>query len=106
MSFVVFLWSFLLIIYFGFGEYYSKIFSNTPTFKLALVVVFSYALGSLAWLPAIYKVKLLAIIGTIWSIMSILMTIVIGIFVFGETLTTIQIIVIVLAAISIILLTI
>jgi multidrug transporter EmrE-like cation transporter len=106
MTLIVFFWLFLSIICFGFGEYFSKIFTTTPTVKIACFVVFSYALGSLSWLPAIYKVKLLAVVGTVWTILSLLMTLFIGLVIFHEPITTFQIVGIAFGLVSVILLTI
>lgn len=106
MGFIVFFWLFLSIICFGFGEYFSKIFTTNPTVKIACLVVFSYACGSLSWLPAIYKVKLLAVVGTVWTVLSLLMTLFVGLVMFHEPITTTQIIGIVFGLISVILLTI
>jgi multidrug transporter EmrE-like cation transporter len=58
----------------------------------------------LAWLPAILQKNSLSIVGTIWSVLSLCITILMGILIFGEKISAIGIIGIIAAVIAIILL--
>ncbi|OGF31190.1 hypothetical protein A3H09_02420 [Candidatus Falkowbacteria bacterium RIFCSPLOWO2_12_FULL_45_13] len=49
-------------------------------------------MGVLAWLPAIMQKNQLSIVGAIWSVMSLLATVLIGLLIFGEKLNVIGII--------------
>jgi multidrug transporter EmrE-like cation transporter len=102
----VILWLILSVSLFGVGEYLSKKFSLAPSISLTLSIITMYALGALAWLPAIYKGQYLSTIGTMWNLLSMIMTLVIGIVIFNEQLTTIQIVGIGFALTSLIMLSI
>jgi multidrug transporter EmrE-like cation transporter len=69
-----------------------------------VVLVCVYALGTLAWLPAILQKNQLSIVGVIWSVLSLLVTISIGVLLFGEKLGVVGIVGIATAIISIVLL--
>lgn len=68
------------------------------------MVVGIYALGTLSWLPALLHKNELAIMGTAWLLLATVATVVIGFFVFGETLSTLQWIGIGLALVALVLL--
>jgi len=97
-------WIILSVFFFAIGEYLSKKWALHPSIGLIISIVVMYALGTLAWLPAIYKEKTLSIIGVIWMLLSLVATLFVGIFVFGEKLTLVHVIGIVFAFISVILL--
>lgn len=94
------------VIFFGIGEYYSKKFAINPSIKLASIVILLYAGGSAMWLPAILKGKTLSTIGTTWNVLSMLTTLIVGVVIFKEVLTTTQIIGIILSFVSIVLISI
>lgn len=73
---------------------------------MACCIVPMYAMGSIAWLPAIAKGKQLAVYGSMWNILSFLMTLFVGLVIFKEQLTTTQIAGCILAGVAIILLSI
>ncbi|OGG56788.1 hypothetical protein A3D71_01135 [Candidatus Kaiserbacteria bacterium RIFCSPHIGHO2_02_FULL_55_20] len=97
-------WLILSALFFAFGEYLSKKFALAPSFSYVALIVGIYALGTLAWLPAILQKNQLSIVGAIWSVMSLLATVVIGVAIFGEHLNTLAIIGLVLGFLSILLL--
>ena len=103
---ITFFWLFLSVAFFGVGEYLSKKFALQPSFLLVCCILPMYSLGSLAWLPAIYRGQTLATVGTIWNLLSLLATLVVGLLIFHETLTTTQMVGVFLAFVSIILLSI
>ena len=100
----VILWLLLSTCFFAIGEYLSKKFALEPSIKLVCYIVPMYALGSLAWLPAIYRGQTLATVGTMWNVLSMIMTLGVGLFIFHESLTTTQIVGVCFAFVSIILL--
>jgi multidrug transporter EmrE-like cation transporter len=99
------IWILLSVVFFGFGEYSAKMFALGPRIAPVLSMVAFYICGSLVWLPAILQRNQLSIVGTIWNISALLVTIIIGCGFFHEHLTYTNIAGIALAFISIVLLT-
>lgn len=102
----IFLWLLLSASLFGVGEYVSKKWALDPTVKLGCVLVSMYALGSLAWMPAIYKGQSLSVVGSIWNLLSFGLTLFVGLVIFKETLSPHQWVGLVFALVAIILLSI
>jgi multidrug transporter EmrE-like cation transporter len=99
-------WLLLSALFFAAGEFWSKKFALTPRPSYVVLAVAIYSLGVLAWLPAILQKNSLAIVGTIWSVMSLLATILIGVLIFSEKISLIGIAGVITAIIAIILLSI
>lgn len=99
-----FVWLVLSALFFAFGEYLSKKFALAPSFSYVALIVGIYALGTLAWLPAILQKNQLSIVGAIWSIMSLVATVLIGVTIFGEHLNGLAIAGLVLGFLAILLL--
>jgi multidrug transporter EmrE-like cation transporter len=99
-----FAWLLLSVAFFAVGEYFSKKFALEPSFKYVALILFAYILGTLAWLPAILQKNQLSITGTIWSVLSVLATIGIGILIFKEHLDSLQVAGLILAIVAVILL--
>ena len=99
-------WLMLSAIFFAFGEFLSKKFALAPSLYYVLIIVVIYSIGVLAWLPAILEKNQLSIVGTIWSVLSLLTTILIGVLIFKERLSLVGFVGIVFAFIAIILLSI
>ena len=97
-------WLVLSALFFAFGEYLSKKFALAPSFSYVALIVGIYALGTLAWLPAILQKNQLSIVGAIWSIMSLVATVLIGVIIFGEHLNALAITGLVLGFLAILLL--
>lgn len=97
-------WLLLSAFCFGIGEYWSKVWSLSPTTPKALLLVVFYILGSLAWLPAIYKGQSLSIIGSIWNLICMAVTLCVGIIMFREQINHFQVVGLVFGVIAIILL--
>jgi multidrug transporter EmrE-like cation transporter len=97
-------WLVLSALFFAFGEFLSKKFSLAPSLPYVLSIIAVYALGTLAWLPAILQKNQLSIVGAIWSVLSLLATVLIGVLIFGEKLNGISITGIAFGAIAIALL--
>lgn len=66
----------------------------------------AYSFGVLAWLLAILQRNSLSIVGTMWSVLSLLTTIAIGVLIFGEKVSILGVIGMVTAVVAIILLSI
>lgn len=83
---------------FGCGEYFSKLYAATG--RWADIVVLCYVGGVCLWLPAINETKTLAILGTLWNLGALLVTIFVGAVIFEESLTQRQSIGVLLALVS------
>jgi len=103
-SIPAFAWLLLSVVFFAVGEYFSKKFALGPSFKFVLLILSAYILGTLAWLPAILQKNQLSVTGTIWSVLSVLATIGIGILIFKEHLNALQVAGLVLAIVALALL--
>jgi multidrug transporter EmrE-like cation transporter len=97
-------WLALSALCFAGGEYLSKVYIINPRLGTLVVLVASYCSGVFLWLPALRQRPELAVTGTIWSVVTMLMTVAIGVFIFGEALSTTRVIGIVLAMIAVALL--
>ena len=80
-------WLFVSAGFFAIGEVLSKRFAHGPTVTGLLVLLVVYSCGTLAWLPALLQKNTLTITGTLWSVLSLLMTVAIGILGFQEPIT-------------------
>ena len=97
-------WLVASALFFAVGEFWSKKFALEPKIYYVVFILLAYCVGTLFWLPAIMQKNQLSIVGTIWSVMSLLATVSIGVLIFKEKLSLIGVLGIVFAFISIILL--
>jgi multidrug transporter EmrE-like cation transporter len=100
------IWLILSALFFATGEFLSKKFALNPNITLVVIILIVYSVSVLLWLPAILQKNQLSIVGTLWSILSLLITILIGVLIFKENLSITGVIGIIFALISIILLSI
>lgn len=91
------LWLVLSAICFAGGEYLSKSYVLYPRAISLIALGTMYLAGVLFWLPALRQKPDLAVTGTLWSVITLLMTVAIGVLVFGESLSGYQILGITLA---------
>ena len=91
-------------IFFAFGEFFSKKFALHPGMSLMIYLIIVDVVSLLAWIPAIMEKQQLSIIGTLWSVISLVLTVLIGVLVFGEKLNALSIAGIIFAFISVVLL--
>jgi multidrug transporter EmrE-like cation transporter len=84
LSINYFVWLIVSALFFAMGEFLSKKFALEPKGFWVLLILASYTFGTLAWLPAILQKNQLSIVGTIWSVLSLLATILIGVLLFNE----------------------
>ena len=80
----------------------SYVLSPRPLSLMMLLAL--YLVGALFWIPALKQKPDLAVTGTLWSVMTLLMTVVIGVFMFAETLAPHQIVGVVFAVGAVVLL--
>ncbi len=95
-----FVWLLISTLFCAFGEYLSKKWGMNPGWTFAFLVSGVYAIGAMFWLPALLHKNQLAVMGTIWALMTAILTVVIGLLVFHESLTIFQIVGIMLALVS------
>jgi spermidine export protein MdtI len=100
------IWLVLSALFFAVGEFLSKKFALSPKSLYVILMLLVYSFGVLAWLPAILQKNTLSITGTIWSVLSLLTTILIGVLIFKEKLNIVGIVGIITAGVAIILLSI
>ncbi len=106
LSINYFYWLIISALFFAAGEFLSKKFALEPKWTSVAFVLIAYMLGILSWLPAILQKNQLSIVGVIWSVLSLLATVLIGVFIFSEKLSVLGVIGVVTAFISIVLLSI
>lgn len=94
-------WLIISAAFFAAGEYLSKKFALNPRFVYVICILVTYSLGALAWLPAILQKNQLSIVGTMWAVLSLVITIFIGVVIFSEKLTVSDIIGIALALLAV-----
>ena len=97
-------WLIISAIFFAGGEFLSKKFALNPGVVVVLLLLISYGISELFWLPAILEKNKLSVVGATWSVLSLLMTVILGLVFFKEKISLIGGIGIVLAAIAVVLL--
>ena len=105
MSFILsipaIVWLVISALFFACGEFLSKKFAIHPSVYLVVAVVVIDAISTLAWLPAILQKNQLSIVGAMWSVLSLLTTVLIGLIIFREHLNLTAILGIIFAFIAI-----
>jgi multidrug transporter EmrE-like cation transporter len=99
-------WLIVSALFFAVGEFLSKKFALNPKISYIVFILVAYCVGTLFWLPAILQKNQLSIVGTMWSVLGLLATVLIGVLIFKEELSLIGFIGIITAFIAIILLSI
>ncbi len=84
------IWIAISAIFFAFGEFLSKKFALSPGWTLFVLFLIVDIISAAAWIPAIFEKNQLSITGVIWSIVSLIATVAIGILIFNEKLTPTQ----------------
>jgi multidrug transporter EmrE-like cation transporter len=84
------IWIVTSAIFFGLGEFLSKKFALNPGWTVFIAFLVVDIISASAWLPAIFEKNQLSVTGVIWSIVSLMATVAIGVFAFNEKLTMIQ----------------
>jgi multidrug transporter EmrE-like cation transporter len=84
------LWLCLSGLLFAGGEYFSKRYILAPHWSILFLLLLLYCVGALAWLPALQRGKDLSVVGTLWSVIGLCLTVLIGVLIFGERLTLLR----------------
>jgi len=100
----VWLFIILAMCFYGIGEYYSKIFANTKQYFFMMVSFIGYSINGLLFYPAMLKFNSLSILGTIWNVGYVFITLILGLVIFHEPVTLKQVIGILFAVLGVILL--
>lgn len=82
-----FVWLILSAFFYAGGEYFSKLWAMNPTVGTSLQVVICYSMAALTWLPALQDKNEITIMGASWLLLATFVTVIIGFFVFNESLT-------------------
>lgn len=82
------------------GEYVTKVWSLKPSWSLAILAIVLYMIGVILWLPALRQHGQISALSTVWSCLSIVVCVAIGVFGFNEELTLRQITGIILALLA------
>lgn len=100
------IWIFFAILLTLYGDYTSKMFVDSKNILYALLTVGIYALDSILWMIALNQKNVLSIIGPLWATTTLVGVVLIGAFVFKESLTQIQLVGITFGLLSVIILSI
>ncbi|MDR3558193.1 MAG: hypothetical protein P4L61_01540 [Candidatus Pacebacteria bacterium] len=84
-----YVWLILSAIFFAGGEFLSKKFALNPGITLVVLLLVSYGISEVFWLPAILEKNKLSIVGAIWSVLSLLVTVLLGLVIFKEKLSVV-----------------
>ena len=90
MSKATFIWFVFSMVFYFFGTYLSKLYSNLPSYFLFFSSIFIFMLVSTFWMFALKESKQLATLGTIWSISCLVIQVAIGVFFFNESIPLIK----------------
>ena len=98
-------WILISVGFYSIAEYVSKTWANSPTSIEVAIVLCANALSGLFWLPALFSENRLADMGTAWLVLAALATLILGLGVFKEHLTSLQWVGVLLALVAFLLLT-
>ena len=74
------------MVFYGLGEWASKMYANTSKGMYAIWAVLSYAITGAAFLPALKVFNSLAVLSVVWAVTSAIVTLLIALALFHETL--------------------
>lgn len=97
------MWLLVSALFCGVSEYYGKKFGACPSIRLALLTWSIGCVINLSWLMALSNYNSISTIGLIWALLNIVITLFMGFIVFGEPITTLKMIGVVLAFVAVIL---
>jgi multidrug transporter EmrE-like cation transporter len=104
MTLVVLFWLLLAMTFYSVGDYYAKVYANTHMLKYGILAFVTYCTNTLCFLLAISKFNSLSVLGTIWNVAYVVVTLFIGVAIFKEPLTTLQLIGVGFGVVSVVLL--
>ena len=103
MTLIVWLFVFVAMLFWGIGDYYSKEFAIYKQYSFMFISFVAYCINSLLFYSSICRFNSLSILGTISNISYLLITLFVAFVIFKEVVSARQIIGLVLAAVSIVL---
>ena len=104
MPIIIWLLITIAMVFYAFGEFFSKQFANHREWIYAILALSAYCINAALFLPALSKYNKLALLGTIWNLGYVLTTLALSLLVFHETITIKQTIGIIFACIAVALL--
>jgi len=78
------------IIFNSFGEYFSKIWGNTQNILYAILTVLVYSISNVCWLGLMSHKNSLVLLSMLWVIVVAILSIIVGVGFFNETLSVRQ----------------
>lgn len=88
----VIFWLILSGMFFAGGEFLSKSYVLQPSWSVLGALIVLYAAGALFWIPALKAQPELAVTGTLWSVITMMVTVLLGVVVFNEALSVSRIV--------------
>ena len=79
-----FVWLIASIFFFSIGDFLSKKFILSPSTNYFILLIIAYSTSSILWLPALMQKNILSVTGVIWTVLSLLPPLLIGIIYFKE----------------------
>jgi multidrug transporter EmrE-like cation transporter len=92
------------MLFYGLGEWSSKLYASTQRYSYAALAMLGYMINALLFLPALTRWNSLAILGTIWNIGYLIITLALGLLVFQERLEPRQVVGLLLGIVAVCLL--
>ncbi len=96
-------WIVIAMVFYTIGEYFSKKYANTSLKSFGLISWLGYSINAFCFLPALAQYNSLTILGTVWNVLYMVLTLFVGLVLFKETITTMQMVGLCFAFVSIIL---
>jgi drug/metabolite transporter (DMT)-like permease len=98
-------WVLSYLLFFAFGEYFSKKLALNPQWSYFFLATLPYFIATLFWIPAILQKNSISILSTMIMVSSFMIALFVGIIIFKEQVTIMGIIGIALAFLSVVCLT-
>jgi multidrug transporter EmrE-like cation transporter len=98
-------WLILSVLATLYGDYLSKKFALSPSWRYVVIITIVYSVGTILWLPAILQENELSVVGTMWAVMLYIGIAFVGLFIFKESINIYGVLGIILGLASIVLLT-
>jgi multidrug transporter EmrE-like cation transporter len=86
------LWSICGLLAYGLGEYFAKKYADSPTWPNGFLSVLGYSTCGACFLPALQAYNTLSALGIAWTAAYALVSVALGLWVFGESLAPAQLV--------------
>lgn len=90
LSIPAIVWLLISSVFFAAGEFLSKKWGMNPNFSNTLIVLIAYTISSLLWLPSLLHKNQLLLMGTMWIVLAMMATVLIGLIIFHEKINALQ----------------